>query len=153
LNRCSFTCQDEEETKRLGRAIAGSVEKGTLLILRGDLGCGKTVLTKGIASYFGIPEEEITSPSFTLIHEYETLIHGDFYRVGEEGLYDLGLEELLEDDRIKVFEWGEPVLEFEKNAVVIDCREEDGKRVFTVTDPEGKICEKIKRFLEGTCQE
>jgi len=152
LNRCSFVCESEEETKKLGRTLARLLKKGDVVVLKGDLGCGKTVLTKGIASHFGIPEEEITSPSFNVIHEYQNFVHGDFYRVGKEAIYDFGIEELLEDDRIKVFEWGEPVLELEGNVLVVECREEKGKRIFTVEDPEGKICEEIKRLLEGTCQ-
>jgi tRNA threonylcarbamoyladenosine biosynthesis protein TsaE len=152
LSECEFISKSEEETKKLGRALGKVLPEGALLILKGDLGCGKTVLTKGIASELGIPEDEVSSPSFTLVHEYEKLVHSDLYRLGSGDLSDLGLDELLTDERIKVFEWGES-LEGEEDAIVVECFDRGDYRVFKVKDPKGKICEKLKEILEERCQE
>jgi len=149
---CEFISRSEEETKKLGRALGKLLPKGAVVILKGDLGCGKTVLTKGIASAWGIPEDEISSPSFNIVHEYEDLVHSDLYRVGSS-LEDLGVEELLEDERIKVFEWGEPLVDYSQGAFVVECREEGERRIFRISDPTGKICEKLREILEERCQE
>ncbi len=149
LSECVFISRSEDETKKLGELIAGTVPEGTLIVLKGDLGCGKTALTRGIARGLGIPEDEISSPSFNIVHEYENLIHVDLYRLSSiEEAEDFGLYELLEDSRVKVVEWGEELLKEFPNAVLIECREENRKRVFKISDPTGKICEKINRIAE-----
>jgi tRNA threonylcarbamoyladenosine biosynthesis protein TsaE len=155
LTKCSFNLKTEEETKRLGRLLAKLLPEGAVLLLKGDLGCGKTVLTKGIASGLGIPEEEVSSPSFTVIHEYPRLVHGDLYRVGEElELELLGLDEILEDDRVKVFEWGEPLLRVIRPTLIVECKEVQGVRQFTIHDFTGKICQQLTRLWEEKgCQE
>ena len=84
------------------------------MLLIGDLGAGKTTLAKGIAKGLGIAPEEVTSPTFTLIHEYsDRLYHIDLYRLDDErAVARLGLEELFERDAVVLIEWGErfPVL-------------------------------------------
>ncbi len=148
MNRCKFETKNNSETRKLGELIGAVLPKGTVVILSGDLGCGKTELTKGIAKALGIGEDEISSPSFNIVHEYDQLIHIDLYRLlGFEELEDLGMEELLEDSRIKVVEWGEPVLEMviPVPVVKITCREAgDNRRVFEIEDSTGKICSQIK---------
>ena len=149
MSKCVFISKSEEETKKLGELIARAVPKGTVIVLKGDLGCGKTALTKGIARGLGIPEDEISSPSFNIVHEYEKLIHVDLYRLNSiEEAEDFGLYELLEDSRLKVVEWGEELLKEFPEAVLIECSEENGKRVFKISDPTGKICQKINRIAE-----
>lgn len=149
MSDCQFLSKSEEETKNLGKLIARSVSPGTLIILKGNLGCGKTALTRGIAKGLGIPEDEISSPSFNVVHEYENFVHADLYRINSlEDLEDLGLYEALEDDRIKVVEWGEELLSEFPNAVVVECREEEGGRFFKIYDPTGKICEKLNQISE-----
>jgi len=110
-----------EETIAVGREIAKLLAPPKFLILRGDLGAGKTTLVKGIAEGLDAAEaEEVTSPTFTLVHEYEgefkaegetravTLYHLDLYRIeGERQLESLGLEELAEPESIVLVEWGE----------------------------------------------
>ncbi len=105
------------ETIRAGHAIAKLLTPPKLLILHGDLGAGKTTLVKGIAEALGAAEpDEVTSPTFTLIHEYEgklagktvTLYHLDLYRIeGERQLDTLGLDDLVAPDGIVLVEWGE----------------------------------------------
>ena len=147
ISRCSFKVRSEEETLLLGELLSKVLPKGSFLLLKGDLGCGKTVLTRGIARGLGIPEDEVSSPSFNIVHEYENLVHMDFYRLSSpEELEDLGFSDLLEDDRIKVAEWGERAMELLENPVIVECREIEGGREFVISEPTGKICKQLTRL-------
>ena len=114
----SFETHSAEETIAAGRAIAGRLAHSTSLILRGDLGAGKTTLVKGIAEALGAAEaEEVTSPTFTLVHQYLGMLNGetvelyhlDLYRLEEEReLLALGLDEMMADgNSVVLIEWGE----------------------------------------------
>ncbi len=97
-------------TRSIGRRLGERLKAGDVVCLHGDLGAGKTTMTKGIASALGIPERDITSASFTIIAEYDTPVpfyHIDLYRVTEDELHDLGLHEYLGLDGISVIEWPE----------------------------------------------
>lgn len=101
-----------EETVEFGRELANELPSPCLVLLEGELGSGKTTLVKGIlARLASIPEDEVTSPSFTLVHEYGrdgTVYHVDLYRVeGARDLATLGLEDLLGRDATVLIEWGE----------------------------------------------
>jgi len=105
-----------EETIAFGAQLARELQPPVLVLLLGDLGAGKTTLTKGIAAGLGAaPEEEVTSPTFTMIHEYGSarditarVYHVDLYRVETaRELETLGLEDLLAEQAIVVVEWGE----------------------------------------------
>ncbi|WP_456342400.1 tRNA (adenosine(37)-N6)-threonylcarbamoyltransferase complex ATPase subunit type 1 TsaE [Thermovibrio sp.] len=147
IRKCSFFTKTEEETLTLGRLLGSLLPKGAFLILKGDLGCGKTVLTRGVASALGISEEEVSSPSFNVVHDYGSLVHIDFYRLSSpEEVYDLGFEEILEDERVKVAEWGELVRDFVENPITVECREVEGGREFTLYDPTGKICQQLTKL-------
>lgn len=116
-----FESHSGEETIAVGRRIAELLVPPKLLILRGDLGAGKTTLVKGIAEALGAADpDEVTSPTFTLIHEYEgarttegrsepvMLYHLDLYRIeNERQLESLGLDELMSPDSLVLVEWGE----------------------------------------------
>src|SRR6059058_1206344 len=108
-----FTTNSPEETIALGRELASQLAPPKLVILRGDLGAGKTTLVKGIAEGFQAAEgEDVTSPTFTLVHEYHgpsvNLFHIDLYRVDtERQLLTLGLDDLLDANNILLIEWGE----------------------------------------------
>ena len=99
-----------EETIALGEEIAGLLHEGSVVALRGGLGSGKTCLTKGIARGLGVAEE-ITSPTYTIISEYQgriPLYHIDAYRLnGEDDFFALGGEELVYGNGISVIEWSE----------------------------------------------
>jgi tRNA threonylcarbamoyladenosine biosynthesis protein TsaE len=102
-----------DETISLGRTLAGFLAPPTLVLLRGDLGAGKTTLVKGIAAAFAAAsEEDVTSPTFTLVHEYRgphaNLFHIDLYRIDTpRELETLGLDDLRSDNSILLIEWGE----------------------------------------------
>ena len=102
----------EQETVDLGRALARTLKGGELILLEGDLGLGKTVFARGVAIELGIAEDEVRSPSFTLVHEYEggrcPLFHVDLYRLdGGDDLEGLGLDELTEAGGVVLVEWGD----------------------------------------------
>ncbi len=102
-----------EETTAFGRSLVDLLTPPKLVLLRGDLGAGKTTLTKGIAAGFGAAsEEDVTSPTFTLVHEYRgpraTLYHIDLYRVDtDRQLETLGLDDLIGENSVLLIEWGE----------------------------------------------
>src|ERR1700690_4340088 len=112
-----FTTKSGADTIEVGRKLARLLKAPQLLILRGELGTGKTTLVKGIAQALDAAEaDEVTSPTFTLIHEYDgtqngkpvKLFHLDVYRLeGERQLESLGLDELLTQDALVLVEWGE----------------------------------------------
>ncbi len=112
-----LTTRSSEETIAAGRKIAGMLRPPLLLLLRGDLGAGKTTLVKGIAEAWGAADaDEVTSPTFTLLHEYMgtreskpvLLCHLDLYRVEDERqLAAIGLDELPTPDAVVLVEWGE----------------------------------------------
>ncbi|HUZ16777.1 MAG TPA: tRNA (adenosine(37)-N6)-threonylcarbamoyltransferase complex ATPase subunit type 1 TsaE [Spirochaetia bacterium] len=101
-----------EETMELGVELGRLLVPGSVIVLSGPLGAGKTTLTKGIARALGVTEE-ITSPTFTIVSEYlgkRPFHHIDLYRIGsEEEVLLLGLEEIIYGDGISVVEWGEKV--------------------------------------------
>ena len=115
-----FTTKSPEETIALGRKIAAELAPPKLVLLRGDLGAGKTTLVKGIAQGFqAASEDDVTSPTFTLIHEYRgpaaTLYHIDLYRVDTpRELETLGLDDLMSANSVLLIEWGEKFARFQK---------------------------------------
>lgn len=119
-----FTVKTEEDTINLGKKIGEKLKKGDVVALDGSLAAGKTYLTKGIAKGLGI-QEDITSPTFTLISEYSgrfNLYHMDVYRLeGVEDFLDLGTEEMLYGDGVCVIEWSKKVKQaLPKNTIYID---------------------------------
>jgi tRNA threonylcarbamoyladenosine biosynthesis protein TsaE len=110
----------EDETLDLGRGLGRALKGGELLLLEGDLGYGKTVFARGIALALGIPPEEVSSPSFTLVHEYTggrvPLFHIDLYRLEspDEEVGSLGIEEILAVGGVVLVEWGEKLPPFLK---------------------------------------
>jgi tRNA threonylcarbamoyladenosine biosynthesis protein TsaE len=119
-NTREFTTSSPEETIALGRELALVLTPPKLVVLRGDLGAGKTTLVKGIAQAFeAASEDDVTSPTFTLIHEYRgphaTLYHIDLYRVDtQRELETLGLDDLMGESSILLIEWGEKFPRFQR---------------------------------------
>ncbi|HEX4286693.1 MAG TPA: tRNA (adenosine(37)-N6)-threonylcarbamoyltransferase complex ATPase subunit type 1 TsaE [Terracidiphilus sp.] len=121
-----FTTQSGQDTVDVGRKLARLLKPPQLLLLRGDLGTGKTTLVKGIAQALDAAEpDEVTSPTFTLLHEYDgslngkpiKLYHIDVYRLeGERQLETLGLDELLTPDSLVFVEWGDKFKSIRKKA-------------------------------------
>jgi tRNA threonylcarbamoyladenosine biosynthesis protein TsaE len=108
-----ITTRSAEETIAFGRTLTGLLAPPKLVLLRGDLGAGKTTLVKGIAAAFeAAAEEDVTSPTFTLVHEYRgphaNLFHIDLYRVDTpRELETLGLDDLRDENSVLLIEWGE----------------------------------------------
>jgi tRNA threonylcarbamoyladenosine biosynthesis protein TsaE len=108
----------EDETIELGRGLGRALKGGELLLLEGDLGYGKTVFARGVATALGILPDEVSSPSFALVHEYKggrvPLFHIDLYRLEtpEEEVGALGLEEILAAGGVVLVEWGEKLPPF-----------------------------------------
>src|ERR1700760_69268 len=115
-----ITTNSAEETIALGRTLAGMLAPPKLVLLRGDLGAGKTTLVKGIATAFqAASEEDVTSPTFTLIHEYRgpdvNLFHLDLYRIDTpRQLETLGIDDLISDNSVLLVEGGEKFARFER---------------------------------------
>ena len=113
--RREYITESHEQTVELGRELARQMRPPLLTLLVGNLGSGKTTLAKGIISSLGgAPEEDVTSPSFTLIHEYgrgsSRVFHVDLYRLGSPCEIDtLGLEDLFDEAEpaVVLVEWGE----------------------------------------------
>jgi tRNA threonylcarbamoyladenosine biosynthesis protein TsaE len=105
----TYTTDSEEGTASVGRALAPALSAGDVLLLSGNLGAGKTAFVRGLAEGLGIAAEDVSSPTFTLIHEYRggrlTLYHVDLYRVDRAAAADLGLEEMGVADGVLAIEW------------------------------------------------
>ncbi len=134
--------QSAEETIAYGRSLASELSPPLMVLLRGDLGAGKTTLVKGIAEGFQAARaEDVTSPTFTLIHEYRSpraiLYHIDLYRIEtERELESLALDDLFAPDSILLVEWGEkfPRLQRDRNIqITLERVGETGRRIRCTT--------------------
>ncbi|MDQ2946877.1 MAG: tRNA (adenosine(37)-N6)-threonylcarbamoyltransferase complex ATPase subunit type 1 TsaE [Acidobacteriota bacterium] len=106
----SWTSHSEDETIAIGEEIARQLPSKAAVLLIGNLGAGKTTLAKGIVQGLGAaPADEVSSPTFTLIHEYSPrVIHIDLYRLDRsEEIATLGLDEIFDRDAVVLIEWGE----------------------------------------------
>ncbi len=130
-----ITTHSAEETIAFGRTLSEILTPPKLVLLRGDLGAGKTTLVKGIAAGFeAAKEEDVTSPTFTLVHEYRgpkaNLYHIDLYRVDtQRELETLGLDDLRSEDSILLIEWGEKFPRFLRERDVEIALERQGDSV------------------------
>ncbi len=134
-----YITHSAEETIALGRELAPTLKDARMVILRGDLGAGKTTLVKGIAEGLQTASrDDITSPTFTLVHEFRgpdvTLYHVDLYRIdSERELATLGLDDLFaEPGNLVLLEWGEKFPRFQKERdveIAIERRGEQERRI------------------------
>jgi tRNA threonylcarbamoyladenosine biosynthesis protein TsaE len=138
-----YITHSSDETIALGRTLAEFLQPPKLVLLRGDLGAGKTTLVKGIAEGFGAAsQEDVTSPTFTLIHEYRgsqdraqraVLYHIDLYRIDtQRELETLGLDDLISEKSVLLIEWGEKFPRFVKERdleIAIERLEENERRI------------------------
>ncbi len=139
-----FITHSPEETIALGRTLAPLLTPPKLVVLRGELGAGKTTLVKGIAEAFrAASQEEVTSPTFTLVHEYRgrraNLFHIDLYRIDTaRGLETLGLDDLMGENNILLIEWGEKFPRFERDRdleIALERIGEDKRRIQVIARP------------------
>ena len=132
--------RNEEDTKAFGRELAESLKPDSVIALIGDLGTGKTTLTKYIAEGLGITEM-ITSPTFTIVCEYHSgrlpFYHFDVYRLGDsEDLFETGVEEYFYAGGVCVVEWADQIAEIlpdDKMCIFIEYGENEGERIYICT--------------------
>jgi len=136
----TYTTHSERETAAVGRDLARTLAAGSVVLLSGDLGAGKTAFVKGLAEGLGVDAGEVSSPTFTLIQEYRggrlTLFHVDLYRLSDpREIDDLGLEEIAADGVLAI-EWAEKLPRPFRGAVPVAIAHGDGdRRVITVGAP------------------
>jgi tRNA threonylcarbamoyladenosine biosynthesis protein TsaE len=104
----------EQETRAIAARLAAELRAGTILLLSGDLGAGKTAFVRGLAEGLGLDGGEVTSPTFTLVHEYRggrlPLIHVDLYRLETAELGEIGLDDDLAASGVVAVEWPERLM-------------------------------------------
>ena len=128
------------ETEVLGEQLAARLSPGDIVAFTGDLGAGKTAFTRGLARGLGI-EERVTSPTFTVVNEYEggrlPLFHFDMYRLGSsDELFDIGWEDYLARGGVCAVEWSEIIDDALEGTVIrVDIRRgsSDSQRIITIT--------------------
>ena len=118
-----FITNSPEETDKIGEALAKSLQPGTILAYRGDLGAGKTAFTRGLARGLGC-KETVTSPTYTIVNEYLggrlPLFHFDMYRLASsDDLWDIGWEDYLEREGVCAVEWSENVQDAMEDAITV----------------------------------
>lgn len=105
------TSQSEAETRAIAARFASTLNPGDIVLLSGDLGAGKTAFVRGLAEGLGVDAGEVTSPTFTLVHEYRggrlPLMHVDLYRLESADLDEIGLDEDLAAAGVLAVEWSE----------------------------------------------
>jgi len=132
---CIIFSLSPEETFKIGKSFGSRLKGGELIIMEGELGMGKTVLTKGIAAALGIDPDDVHSPSFTLVNEHAgrlRLFHIDLYRIKDhEEVEDLGVRDILELG-VVVVEWGEKLpARYRRDGITIRIADmgEDSRRI------------------------
>ena len=124
------TSKSESETRAVAASFAATLSPGTVLLLSGDLGAGKTAFTRGLAEGLGIDTGDVTSPTFTLVHEYQggrlPLIHVDLYRLDRADLDEIGLDQDLADKGVVAVEWPERLSRPIKGAISIRISDRGG---------------------------
>jgi tRNA threonylcarbamoyladenosine biosynthesis protein TsaE len=105
----THTTRSEDETAAVARGLAETLAAGDVVLLSGDLGAGKTAFVRGLASGLGVDPAAVSSPTFTIVHEYRggrlTLYHADLYRLERTATEDIGLEEMGVADGVLAIEW------------------------------------------------
>lgn len=139
--QCEYITNSAQQTEQLGEKLGRILTPGTVLAYTGDLGAGKTAFTRGVAKGLEIPER-ITSPTFTIVNEYEggrlPLFHFDMYRLGSsDELFDIGWEDYLVRGGVCAVEWSENVDDvLDSDTIRVDIRrgESDDQRRITITN-------------------
>jgi tRNA threonylcarbamoyladenosine biosynthesis protein TsaE len=130
----------EAETEAAGESLGRSLDAGSVVLLYGDLGAGKTAFVRGMARGVGAPPDEVSSPTFTLVQEYAgaslTLYHVDLYRLDSAEVDDLGLDDLVDSRGIVAIEWAERWPGRPRRAIDVQLEESgEGRRRIRVARP------------------
>lgn len=134
----TYVTNSPAETEALGQRLAERLRPGDVIAYTGDLGAGKTAFTRGLARGLGITER-ITSPTFTIVNEYQggrlPLFHFDMYRLGSsEELYEIGWEDYLARGGVCAVEWSEIVADaLEEDCIRVDIRQGDTEHQRKIT--------------------
>jgi tRNA threonylcarbamoyladenosine biosynthesis protein TsaE len=140
VSRREWHTASDEETAAVGRALGETLSPGAVIHLFGDLGAGKTVFVRGLASGLGIDPDEVSSPTFTLIQEYRQhgrhpLFHVDLYRLAGAEVDDLGLDALAAEGIVAI-EWANRLPGPQPHAVVVRIEDEgDDRRRIQIDTP------------------
>jgi len=128
----SRTSGSEADTEALGGEVAATLGPGDVVLVRGDLGAGKTVFVRGLAAGLGLDPDVVSSPTFTLVHEYRggrlPLVHLDLYRLDHTDLDDIGLDADLAACGVVVVEWPERLRHAVAGAVRVHIADDGGDR-------------------------
>ena len=126
----AITSSSEQETRSIAAALARDLAMGSVLLLSGDLGAGKTAFVRGLAEGLGVDPDEVTSPTFTIAHEHRggrlPLIHVDLYRLDRADLDEIGLDQDLAATGVVAIEWSERLSRPIPGAVTITIADRGG---------------------------
>ncbi|MGH9386379.1 MAG: tRNA (adenosine(37)-N6)-threonylcarbamoyltransferase complex ATPase subunit type 1 TsaE [Vicinamibacterales bacterium] len=144
MNVETHTSNSELETRAIAAALASRLGAGDIILLRGDLGTGKTAFVRGLASGLGTDPDEVTSPTFTIVHEYRggrlPIVHVDLYRLGMAELNEIGLDEALASTGVVAVEWAERLTRVGEGAITvhINDRGDDRREILISEDARGR---------------
>ena len=130
MTRRVVVTESEMDTMELGASLADALAPGSVVLLEGELGAGKTAFVRGMAIGLGAPEEDVSSPTFTLIQEYHgrvPFMHADLYRISGAEAEDLGLDELGSEGVVAI-EWAEKLARRPAGAVKVRIEDLGGDR-------------------------
>lgn len=137
-----FASASEADTLAIAARLAGALEPGAVLLLSGDLGAGKTAFVRGVAAGLGLESDAVTSPTFTLVHEYRggrlPLIHVDLYRLDSADLDEIGLDGDLAGRGVVAIEWPERLSRAVPGALRVEIRDDGGDRRSIRIQPEAE---------------
>jgi tRNA threonylcarbamoyladenosine biosynthesis protein TsaE len=147
-----------DHTRALGAALGGVLRPGDVVVLAGDLGAGKTTFAQGVARALGVVDR-VTSPTFTIVHEHDgrvPLAHVDVYRLQSLGeLYDLGFEEVIDEQRVTLVEWGDMVaraLPTDRLTVRLELVADDDERFVTFVPHGARWRERVSALERAIAQ-
>jgi tRNA threonylcarbamoyladenosine biosynthesis protein TsaE len=137
MNPRRYVTRSESETRAVARDLAADLSPGAIVLLIGDLGAGKTAFVRGLAEGLGVDPYDVTSPTFTLVHEYRggrlPLVHADLYRLDAARLDDIGFDPDLAEKGVLAIEWAERLTSVPAQAMAIRILDDGGNtRVITI---------------------
>ena len=128
----THTSNSEEATRAIASSLAATLMPGAVVLLSGDLGAGKTAFVRGLAQGLGLDPDDVTSPTFTLVHEYRggrlPLVHVDLYRLDRAELDEIGLDQDLAAAGVTAVEWSERLIREMPGAVLVRITDAGGDR-------------------------